>query len=192
MKQKMAIGALLLIGMFTVSRTATAQENPSGEMPTHTGKGKVTEAVDTKKGAIFDIGGGITILLPQGLPVGSSRVLTLKKAPNRPKPTQIHKRFQRYGETVIFTGALGTAGKPIVLSMSVKKSPQKSGYKLVLAIEEAGLCSGENKKYNIGKGLCSVWRTVDAEYDASEKRVVAKLTSTGGHRLQFGWIPETE
>ncbi len=184
--------ALVLVGMLIVASIAAAQKSSQEAMPTHTGKGKVTEAVDTKKGAIFDIGRGITILLPRGLPVGSSRVLTLKKSGKRPRPGQIHKKFQRLGETVVFTGTLATAGKPIVFAISMQKDPSKRGKKLVLAVEEAGLCTKENKKYRMGKGLCSTWRLVDAEYDASGRRVVAKLTATGGHRMQFGWIPESE
>jgi hypothetical protein len=184
--------ALVLVGMVVVARIAAAQDKSQEAMPTHTGKGKVTEAVDTKKGAIFDIGHGITILLPRGLPVGSSRVLTLQKSGKKPRPGQIHKKFQRFGETVVFTGTLATAGKPIILAMSMKKDPSKPGKKLVLAVEEAGLCTKENKQYKMGKGLCSSWRLVDAEYDSSGRRVIAKLTSTGGHRLQFGWIPESD
>lgn len=180
------------VAILMVARFASAQNDSKDAMPTHQGKGKVTEAVDSKKGAIFDIGGGFTILLPRGLPVGSSRVLTLKRSGKRPSPGQIHKGFQRLGETVVFTGALATAGKPIVLALSMKKDPSKSGKKLVLAIEEAGLCTPENKRFKLDKGLCSSWRLVDAQYDASGSRVIAKLTATGGHRLQFGWIPESE
>lgn len=184
--------ALVLVGLLMVAPIAQAQSKSPEAMPTHTGKGKVTEAVDTKKGAIFDIGHGITILLPRGLPIGNSRVLTLKKTGKRPNPGQIQKGFQRFGDTVEFTGALATSGKPIILAISMKKDPSKRGMKLVLAVEEAGLCTNENKKYKVGKGLCSSWRLVDAVYDASGSRVLAKLTSTGGHRLQFGWVPESD
>jgi hypothetical protein len=183
--------AILFIAILAVTRSATAEDNPTGGMPTFTGKGKVTEAVDTKLGAILDIGIGITMTLPRGLPVGSSRVLTLEKAKNKPQPAQIDKRFQKYGETVIFSGTLSTAGKPILVFLNMKKEPYKKGQKFVLAIEEAGLCTAENKKYSIGKGLCSAWRIVDTEYDASSGQVIAKLKSTGGHRMQFGWIPES-
>lgn len=182
--------AFVWVAMLTVAQLAAAQNDAKDEMPIHKGKGKVTEAVDTRNGAIFDIGGGVTILLPRGLPVGSSRVLTLKKSGKRPSPGQIQKGFQRFGETLIFTGTLATAGKPIIVALSVKKDPSKKGKKLVLAVEEAGLCTKENSRFKIGKGLCSSWRLVDAQYDASGSRLIAKLSSTGGHRLQFGLIPE--
>jgi hypothetical protein len=166
------------------------QDNSSDATPTVTGKGKVTEAVDTLKGAIFDIGGGVTLTLPKGLPIGHSRLVTLKTTNQKPVPSQIHPRFQRLGATLHFNGALNTAKAPIVLALSSKKEPVKARYKLVLAIEEAGLCAGNNKGSKLGAGLCSTWRTVDAQYDSASGRVVAKLKSTGGYRLQFGWIPE--
>jgi hypothetical protein len=191
MTYKGSTQVLLFVVVLAVTGSVTAQDNPPGEMPTITGKGKITEAVDTKVGAIFDIGIGITMTLPRGLPIGSSRVLTLEKAKNKPQPAQIDKHFQKYGETVGFSGTLNTAGKPILVILSVKKDPYKRGQKFVLAVEEAGLCTAENKKYSIGKGLCSVWRTVDTQYDASSGRVIAKLKATGGHRMQFGWIPES-
>jgi hypothetical protein len=166
-----------------------SQAEPSEGTPTFTGKGKVTEAVDTIKGAIFDIGGGITLSLPKGLPIGHSRLLTLKTTTSRPTPSQIHPKFQRIGATLHFDGALNAARNPIVLALTAKRSPEKSGYKLVLAIEEAGLCDGKNKGSQLGHGLCSTWRTVDARYDSTGEKIVAELTSTGGYRLQFGLIP---
>lgn len=183
---------LLTVALLSGSYGVVAQDKPNSDIPVHTGKGKVTEAVNTKNGAVFDIGGGITITLPRGLPIGQSRVLTLKKTNRPPKPAQIHKKFRRHGQTVVFTGALNAPDSPIVLAMKMKKKPEKRGQKLVLAMEETGLCTDENKRYKLGKGLCSVWRIIETEYDLAGKRIIAKLSSTGGLRLQFGWIPDTE
>ena len=58
----------------------SAGEKPTPtSMPTFTGKGKITEAINGKVGAIFDLGAGITITFPKGLPVGESRLVTLQK-----------------------------------------------------------------------------------------------------------------
>ena len=188
-----AVLSLLFLLLLPLALVAQEGEQKGGDpkgMPTHTGKGKVTQAVDTDKGAVFDIGGGVTILFPKGLPVGHSRVITLKFGGKRPAPSQIHKKFKPHGKTLLLDAALNARRTPLVLAMSVKKEPMKKGYKLVLAVEEAGFCEPKNKKYKIGKsGLCSTWRTIDAEYDSAQKRVVAELESTGGLRLQLGWIP---
>jgi hypothetical protein len=168
----------------------TGQDEGSDAIPAYTGKGKVTEAVNTKTGAIFDIGGGITMTFPKGLPVGESRLLTLKTTTDRPAPAQIARRFERVGATLHFNGALNTARSPIVLALGLKRTPEKSGYKLVIAIEEAGLCTKESKGSKLGHGLCSTWRTVDVRYDSTEGKIVANLTSTGGYRLQFGLVPQ--
>ena len=58
----------------------SAGEKPAPtSMPTFTGKGKVTEAINGKVGAVFDLGAGITMTFPKGLPVGESRLVTLQK-----------------------------------------------------------------------------------------------------------------
>jgi hypothetical protein len=181
--------SVLAVAVLSLPLALAAQET-DGTMPVYKGKGKVTEAVDTVTGALYDIGGGITLLLPRGLPIGHSRVLTLKKAKGRFVPSQVHKRFRKHGQTLHFDGALNAPGNPIILAMAMKREPKKRGYKFVLAMEEAGLCNDANKKYKLGHGLCSVWKTVDTVYQHAAKRVVAKLDATGGMRLQFGWIPE--
>jgi hypothetical protein len=168
----------------------TEQDEGSDAIPTYTGKGTVTEAVSTKKGAIFDIGGGVTMTFPKGLPIGESRLLTLKNTTDRPAPAQIAPRFQRVGATLHFNGALNTGKAPIVLALGSKRTPEKAGYKLVIAIEEAGLCTKESKGSKLGHGLCSTWRTADARYDSTLGKIVADLTSTGGFRLQFGLVPQ--
>ena len=38
--------------------------------------------------------------------------------------------------------------------------------------------------------LCSGWEFTDARHDGT--RIVAKLRSTGGMRMQFGFIPESD
>ena len=167
----------------------SAEDDGAEETPTFTGKGKVTEAIDTRKGAVFDIGGGITMSFPRGLPVGRSRLVTFKTTTDKPSPAQINPRFQRVGSTLHFNGALNCGRTPIVLSMSSKRTPEKAGYKLVLAIEEAGICTKESKGSKLGQGLCSTWRTVEARYDSTGGKITVDLMATGGFRLQFGLVP---
>jgi hypothetical protein len=172
---------------------AQEQDKPTyspGGLPIYTGKGSVTEAVDTDKGAVFDIGGGYTLLLPKGLPVGHSRLLTFKFSKRKPTPAQIQKGFRRHGKTMDFNGALNAPGEPIVLRLKMKSAPKKRGQKFVLAMEQVGICSGEGKETKLKHGLCAVWTMVDTEYDTVGRRVIAKLTETGGKRMQLGWIPE--
>jgi len=165
---------------------ATGEADPTA-MPTHTGGGSVTEAVDSDRGAIFDIGGGITMLLPRGLPIGHSRLLTLRKDNKAPKPADVASGFQRHGQTVRFDGALNASNSPIELALAMKKAPEKRGFRFVLAMEVAGLCDDSNRHNRISQLLCSTWEIVDASYE--DGRAVAHLGRTGGYRLQFGWIP---
>jgi len=158
-------------------------------MPTFTGKGKVTEAINMETGAVFDIGGGITMTFPKGLPVGRSRLVTLQKAGKLPGKLG-HPKFQPLGPSLDFSGAFNTNSAPIVLAMASKKDPSKRGMKLVVAMEVGTFCEGPNKAHKLKGGLCSGIELQDAEYDGASQRVVAKLRSTGGLRLQFGLVPE--
>jgi hypothetical protein len=159
-----------------------------GETPTFTGRGKVTDAVNTDTGAIFDMGTGITMTFPKGLPVGRSRIVTLEKA--KPLPAKLIPGFKPLGPAVLFSGAFGTAGKPIVLAIATKNDPSQRGMKLVLAMEVGTFCEAANKAYRVSTGLCSGFELQDAEYDPVGKRLLGKLVSTGGLRLQFGFVPE--
>ena len=163
----------------------------TGPMPTFSGKGKVTEAINMDTGAIFDIGGGITLMFPKGLPVGRSRLVTLQKARGR-MPTQLVPKFKPLGPALDFSGAFNTAGKPMILSIPNKSNPIKGGQKLVVAMEVGTFCEGPNKAFKIKGGLCTGFELQDADYDEGEKRLVAKLRSTGGLRMQFGTVSEGE
>lgn len=158
------------------------------EMPTFTGKGKLTEAIDGDVGAVFDIGKGITMLFPKGLPVGHSRLVTLERSRKGPKAKQIHKKFKKVGTALRFSGAFNAPGRPIILAITMKRAPKKKGSKLVLAMEIGVFCDDTNKRYKLKGSLCSGWQFTDARHDGT--RIVAKLRSTGGMRMVFGLIPE--
>jgi hypothetical protein len=179
------VGATLVSAMFC--QAAFAQD---AEIPTFTGKGSVTQAINTDTGALLDIG-GITMLFPKGLPVGRSRLVTLKKATKKIAPAQVQKGFSPLGMPLEFSTPISAGGgKPIEVAVAVKNDPRKSGTRLVLAMEVGTLCNDANKNAKLKGGLCSGWEFVDAEYDGSGRRLVAKLQSTGGLRMQFGLLRE--
>lgn len=176
---------------FTVFAPRALHAEDSG-LPTFSGKGSVTQAIDTDLGAIFDLGSGITMTFPKGLPVGHSRLLTLKKAKKKPSSAQVQKGFVAVGTALELNVPLNAQGTPIVLAMTMKNDPRKRGQKLVLAMEIATLCTDENKANKLKGGLCAGFELLPAEYDASGQRMVAELSSTGGMRMVFGVVSDEE
>ena len=160
-------------------------------VPTFTGNGSVTQAINTDTGAVLDIGAGITMLFPKGLPVGRSRLVTFKKATKKITPAQVQKGFSPLGTPLDFNMPISAGGgSPMEVAVAVKNDPRKVGMKLVLAMEVGTLCNDENKHSKLKNGLCSGWELVEADYDGSGRRLVAKLQSTGGLRLVFGLVPQ--
>jgi hypothetical protein len=160
-------------------------------MPTFTGKGSITQAINTDTGALFDLGSGITMTFPKGLPVGRSRLVTLKKATKKIAPAQVQKGFVPLGAELDFSTPISAGGgNPMEVAVVAAKDPRKVGTKLVLAMEVGTLCNATNKSTKMKNGLCSGWEFVDAEYDGTGKRLVANLTSTGGARMVFGLLPQ--
>jgi hypothetical protein len=161
-------------------------------MPTFTGKGSITQAINTDTGALFDLGTGITMTFPKGLPVGRSRLVTLKKATKKIAPAQVQKGFVPLATPLDFSTPISAGGgSPMEVAMAVKNDPRKVGTKLVLAMEIGTLCNDTNKSTKMKNGLCSGWELVDAEYDGTGRRLVAQLTSTGGARMTFGLVPQS-
>ncbi|MBN1652454.1 MAG: hypothetical protein JXA30_01625 [Deltaproteobacteria bacterium] len=167
-----------------VSGVLRAQQQP----PTYSGEGEISELVDAKVGAVFDLTSGFRMIFPKG--IDSSGVFTLRTTRERPDPSQIQQGFTRHGSTLFFDGMLSAADEPIIVGMSLQREPRRDGLKFVLAIEEETECTGANAKYKLESGLCSQWMVVATEYDERNKCMAAKVKSTGGYRLQFGWIPE--
>jgi hypothetical protein len=163
---------------------------PGTEMPTFSGKGKVNQAINGDIGAIFDIGGGVTMTFPKGLPVGRSRLVTLQKGKGALPGKLVGPKWKGVGPVLDFSGTFTTSRQPMVLALSSKKSPVTKGTRLVVAMEVGTFCEGESKAHKLGGGLCSGFELHDAEFDAAGGRLVAKLKSTGGHRMQFGLVAE--
>lgn len=170
----------------------SAGEKPTPtSMPTFTGKGKLTEAINGKVGALFDIGSGITMTFPKGLPVGESRLVTLQKG--KPLPAKlVHAKWKGVGPVLDFNGAFTTNRQPIVLAVKNPKDPSNAKLKLVVAMEIGTFCDATNKAHKLKGGLCSGFELHEAGYDEDAKQLVAKLASTGGMRMQFGLVPADE
>jgi hypothetical protein len=186
------IATLVAPSLFAQEKSIFADEKQKGDgsMPTFSGKGKVTEAINADVGAVFDIGGGITLMFPKGLPVGRSRLVTLQKARGGLPTKLIAGGFKPVGPALDFTGAFNTSGKPMVLSIPQRSNPIKRGQKLVVAMEVGTFCEKQNKAFKLKNGLCSGFELHDAEFDDGGKRLLAKLRSTGGLRMQFGVVSE--
>lgn len=181
-------GAWLVLVSALLGHAALAED---AAMPTFTGKGSVTQAINTDTGALFDLGNGVTMTFPKGLPVGRSRLVTLKKASKAVNAAQVQKGFAPLGMALDFSTPISAGGgDPMTVAQAMKSDPRKAGKKLVLAMEVGTLCNDANKSTKMKSGLCSGWEFVDAQFDDAGKRVVAKLQSTGGLRMVFGLLPE--
>ena len=186
------LATLLVVVLAGAASALRAEEEPAASMPTVSAKGgKITDTINGDTGAIFDIGGGMTLTFPKGLPVGRSRLVTLQKGKALPGKL-VHPKWRPLGAALDFTGAFNTSGKPIVLAMSSKQNPIKVGSKLVVAMEVGSFCDGPNKAFKLKGGLCSGFELHPAEYDEGSKRLVANLRSTGGLRMQFGLVPAAD
>jgi hypothetical protein len=182
---------LLAVGALAEGPIAASEKETPTSMPTFTGKGKLTEAINGKVGAVFDIGSGITMSFPKGLPVGESRLVTLQKGKALPGKL-VHAKWKGVGPVLDFNGAFTTSRSPIVLAINNPKDPSTAKLKLVVAMEISTLCDDTNKAHKLKNGLCSGFELHDAEYDDASKKLVAKLASTGGMRMQFGLVPADE
>ena len=171
-----------------VSSAVLAEDTP---MPTFTGKGSITQAINGDEGAVLDIGSGITMTFPKGLPVGRSRLVTLKKAGKKPSGAQVQKGFTPIGQAVDFSTPIAAGKEPMLLAITQKSDPRKkSSERLVLAMEVGTLCNDQNKSTKTKAGLCSGWELIDAEYESSAQRLVAHIKSTGGMRMVFGLVSD--
>lgn len=175
---------VLWLGLCLVGGSAYAEE----EMPHFSGNGSITQAINGDVGAVLDIGSGLTMTFPKGIPVGRSRLVTFKKSTRKPSGAQVQKGFVPLGTPMEFNMPVSAGDSPIVVSMAMKSDPRKKGEKLVLAMEVGTLCTPQNKSTKGKNGLCSGWELVDASYDAGAGALTAKLQSTGGMRLVFGMV----
>lgn len=189
MCRHVSIPALALVLLLPAS--LLAQDDPPAEgPPTHEGATSVTAAIG-QAGAIMALRNGARLLLPPRLPIGSSRLLTFGGG-RTVRPASVAAGFQRIGPTLSFDGAIDAQRSPLVVSIRQPRLSARRGHRLVLAMEQAGLCTDDNRADTLGAGLCSVWELLPATHDAGEGRLKADLPVPGGYRLQFGWVPEAQ
>jgi hypothetical protein len=185
---KQAAPVLLALVVPAIVAAQPAQpEQPAGP-PRHEDRSRVTAPIG-QAGATMALGNGAEIFLPPGLPIGSSRLLTFAGG-RTVNARNVHDRFVRVGPTLSFDGAINATRAPMVVSIPVRRFSARNGSRLVLAMEQPGLCGDANRNQPLGNDLCSVWELVPATYDEAAGRVRANLSVSGGLRLQFGWVPE--
>jgi hypothetical protein len=178
--------SVLVLAMVLAASSALAEE----EMPRYSGNGSITQAINGDVGAILDIGSGLTMTFPKGIPVGRSRLVTFKKSAKKPSGAQVQKGFTPLGTPMEFNMPVSAGGSPIVVAMAMKSDPRKKAEKLVLAMEVGTLCDDHNKGTKGKNGLCSGWELIDADFESAAQQVVAKVQSTGGLRMVFGLLSE--
>ena len=170
------------------SASAAAGEGGSATLPVEEGDGEVSSFVDTDTGVKLDIGGGFTFEVQPG--VKFSTVVTFKKTTRRPSNSHVGGGFTRHAATLDFDGTEETLAKPVLVGIGIRRMPTKKGARFVLAMEYESECTKQNRRYELEYGGCSSWKIIPTEFDEERGKVIAKLSSTGGYRLQFGWIPE--
>lgn len=178
-----------LLGGLCSPPLAAFSQDSAKTMPVYKGAKTIEETLDTDVGAEFQLGKDVVMRFPVGLPVGHSRLVTLKRGRSI-SPKQVGDSFSPLGPTLDFNGALAADDQEIELRLLTKSDPEKSGKRLVLAMEIGTFCEDHNKRYKLKSGLCSGWELVDARYDAQTGAIRAKLHSTGGLRMQFGLVAE--
>jgi hypothetical protein len=192
MKKLFWLAALAMAFGLSLPLMGIAQEEgdeaPSGP-PVHEAARSI-EAPIGQDGASMRLGNGMTLLLPPGLPIGNSRILTFERSRRNPRPASIYNGFRPVGPSVAFNGAINAERSPLVLTLRQPRFNARNGFRLVLVGEEPGLCQDHNRRQTMGNGLCSEWRAHNASYDADARVIRGEIPVSGGHRLQFGWIPE--
>ena len=187
------LAALLWVNLMEVptsAQEAEASEENAGP-PVHEAARGIDVAVNGEVGAILRLGNGWQLEIPAGLRMSRSHMLTFETPRRGPRPAQIHRSFRATGPAVRFSETLAANRSPLVFSLRQRRFTARAGHRLVLMSEQAGFCQDHNRRQTLGGGLCSTWQVYPARYDEGEQRLVADVTSSGGHRLIFGWLPES-
>ena len=182
----LALSALGLAPALSVAQTTTP--TPPAGPPAAGGRDSATAAVG-QAGIVFELGNGAKLLIPPSLPIGNSRVLTFSTSRQRPRPSQVAPGFVLQGPTLAFDGAINATSNPVVVSLRARRLRMRANMRLVLALEQAGICTPQNSQYRLVSGLCSTWDLIDATYDQTTESIQASVPTPGGFRMQFGWMP---
>ena len=186
--------ALVLASLLALSSSlALAQDPPdagaANTTPTFSGRDRASGAVSFEHGAVFELGNGAKLFIPAGNRISRSHVMIFSNARQAPRPANVAQGFMRQGPTMNFDAAIDASTAPVEVSVRMRTAPHRPHMKLVLAVEEPGICDATHTERITGP-LCSHWRLLDAEF--ADGRLVAHLSSPGGFRLQFGLAPEPD
>jgi len=168
-------------------QTEEAPAAPAGP-PTTTG-GREAQAPVGQAGMIFELHNRARAVVPPRLPIGSSRRIRFAEAAGRFVPGRVAPGFHRIGPVLSFDGAINASSSPVVISIRQPADPARPNLRVVLAMEQAAMCTEGAEPLPGGGRLCSGWELFDAHYDAAERRLVAELRAPGGYRLVFGSVP---
>jgi len=181
-----ALALAPFVAVVAQDTTPTTPTTPAGP-PATSGRDRATAAVG-QQGEIFELSNGAKLLIPPSLPIGNSRVLTFASSRQRPRGPQVASGFVLQGPTLTFDGAINATSNPVVVSLRARRLAMRSSMRLVLAMQQAGICTAQNN-IHLPNGLCSTWELVDATYDQTTSLIQASVATPGGFRLQFGWVP---
>lgn len=170
----------------TPSPTESAP-TPEGP-PTATGRSEVN-AVVGPRGMTFELHSKARVFIPAGLPTGTGRRISFAEVRGRVDADQVAPGFTRLGNLMSFNGALNATSNPVIVSIRQTSDPRRDNRRLVLAMEQPTICREGLSPLEGAGGLCSGWELIEASYDEGERRMSAPMTTPGGHRLMFGWIP---
>jgi hypothetical protein len=172
---------------------AAAPAAPTGP-PTKAGAREAIAAVG-QAGMTFELHNKARLFVPPNLPIGSARRMRFAESSDRFAPSEVHgsmpgSTFTRIGPVLSFDGAINATSAPVVVSIHQPRDPSRAGQHLVLAMEQATICSEGMSHVPGSTSLCSGWEIIPATWRAS--RLSAELTTPGGFRLVFGnlSIPE--
>lgn len=178
--------------------TAAAQDDEEEEEeaapadtgpPQTTGRSEAQAAVGTQRGMIFELHTKARLVVPPGLPIGSSRRMRFAEARGALNPEHVAEGFRRIGPILSFDGAINAMSAPVVVSIRQPRDPGRPNLRLVLAMEQATICrEGIDPLPNVAN-LCSGWELLDARFVAGEGRIAAEMRAPGGYRLVFGTVP---
>ncbi len=162
---------------------------PTGP-PTRAGARDVTAAVG-QDGMIFELHNKARLVIPAHLPIGSARRMTFAESSARFAPAEVHgamagSHFTRIGPVLSFDGAINASSAPVVVSIHQPSNPTRPGQNLVLAMEQATICSEGMSHIAGSTSLCSGWDILEAHYDEAAHRLSAEMRTPGGYRLVFG------
>lgn len=168
---------------------------PAGP-PTRTGAREVTAAVG-QDGMTFELHDKARLFVPPHLPIGSARRMTFADSSARFTPAEVHgamagSRFTRIGPVLSFDGAINASSAPVVVSIHQPHDPARAGQQLVLAMEQATICSEGMSHITGSTSLCSGWELLEAHYDDASHRLSAAMRTPGGYRLVFGNLATPE